>query len=158
MNCDRQEKLTIKSGDAEFLMFEKKESGESIEVRYENETLWLTQKSMAALFDVSNKTVSEHLSNVFSSGELDKDSTVRKFRIVQTEGIRQVTRNTDFYSLDAVISVGYRINSVRATQFRRRATKVLNHSECVTPECRNYTDEFWDSGWSSIRTVKRWRV
>ncbi|MCR5695073.1 MAG: virulence RhuM family protein [Clostridia bacterium] len=115
-------------------MFEKKESGESIEVRYENETLWLTQKSMAALSDVSNKTVSEHLSNVFSSGELDKDSTVRKFRIVQTEGTRQVTRNTDFYSLYAVISVGYRINSVRATQFRRRATKVLKHSECVTPE------------------------
>lgn len=117
--------LTIKNSEAEFLTFEKSDTENGIEVRYEDETLWMTQKSMAALFDVSNKTISEHLSNVFSSGELDKDSTVRIFRTVQTEGTRNVTRNIEYYNLDAVISVGYRVNSVRATQFRRWATKVL---------------------------------
>ena len=117
--------LTIKNSEAEFLTFEKSNTENGIEVRYEDETLWMTQKSMAALFDVSNKTISEHLSNVFSSGELDKDSTVRIFRTVQTEGTRNVTRNIEYYNLDAVISVGYRVNSVRATQFRRWATKVL---------------------------------
>lgn len=117
--------LTIKNSEAEFLTFEKNNTENGIEVRYEDETLWMTQKSMAALFDVSNKTISEHLSNVFSSGELDKDSTVRIFRTVQTEGTRNVTRNIEYYNLDAVISVGYRVNSVRATQFRRWATQVL---------------------------------
>ena len=117
--------LTIKNSEAEFLTFEKSNTENGIEVRYEDETLWMTQKSMATLFDVSNKTISEHLSNVFSSGELDKDSTVRIFRTVQTEGTRNVTRNIEYYNLDAVISVGYRVNSVRATQFRRWATKVL---------------------------------
>lgn len=117
--------LTIRNSTAEFLIFETQAKQDSIEVRYEDETLWLTQKMMAALFDVTNKTVSEHLINVFESGELDREATVRNFRIVQMEGTRQVTRSIDHYNLDAVISVGYRINSVRATQFRRWATQVL---------------------------------
>lgn len=117
--------LIIRNSTAEFLIFEKQAHADSIEVRYEDETLWLTQKMMAALFDVSTKTISEHLTNIYSSGELDRESTVRKFRIVQTEGNRQVNRELDHYNLDAVISVGYRINSIRATQFRRWATQVL---------------------------------
>lgn len=117
--------LTIRNSTAEFLIFETQAKQDSIEVRYEDETLWLTQKMMAALFDVTNKTVSEHLINVFESGELDREATIRNFRIVQMEGARQVTRSIDHYNLDAVISVGYRINSVRATQFRRWATQVL---------------------------------
>lgn len=117
--------LTIRNSTAEFLIFETQAKQDSIEVRYEDETLWLTQKMMAALFDVTNKTVSEHLINVFESGELDREATIRNFRIVQMEGTRQVTRSIDHYNLDAVISVGYRINSVRATQFRRWATQVL---------------------------------
>lgn len=117
--------LIIRNSTAEFLVFEKQTHADSIEVRYEDETLWLTQKMMATLFDVSTKTVSEHLTNIYSSGELDRESTIRKFRIVQTEGNRQVNRELDHYNLDAVISVGYRINSIRATQFRRWATQVL---------------------------------
>lgn len=117
--------LIIRNSTAEFLIFEKQAHADSIEVRYEDETLWLTQKMMATLFDVSIKTVSEHLTNIYSSGELDRESTIRKFRIVQTEGNRQVNRKLDHYNLDAVISVGYRINSIRATQFRRWATQVL---------------------------------
>lgn len=121
--------LIIKSSTAEFLIFQAEVQEDSIEVRYEDETVWLTQKMMATLFDVSVPTVNEHLKSVFDSGELERDSTIRKFRIVQTEGSRQVQRDIDHYNLDAVISVGYRVNSIRATQFRRWATEVL----------RNYT-------------------
>lgn len=117
--------LIIRNSTAEFLIFEKQAHADSIEVRYEDETLWLTQKMMAMLFDVSVPTVSEHLKNIYNSGELEQESTIRKFRIVQTEGNRQVSRELDHYNLDAVISVGYRINSIRATQFRRWATQVL---------------------------------
>ena len=117
--------LKIRSSAAEFLIFEKQAHADSIEVRYEDGTLWLTQKMMANLFDVDVRTVNEHLTNIYKTEELEKDATIRKFRIVQTEGTRQVAREIDHYNLDAVISVGYRVNSIRATQFRRWATQVL---------------------------------
>ena len=117
--------LTIRNSTTEFLIFEKQSHADSIEVRYEDETLWLTQKMMAQLFDVSVPTINEHLKDIYESEELERNTTIRKFRIVQTEGSRQVTRNIDHYNLDAVISVGYRVNSIRATQFRRWATQVL---------------------------------
>lgn len=117
--------LIIRNSTAEFLIFEKQSHADSIEVRYENETLWMTQKMMAALFDVNVPAISKHLQNIFSDGELDQDSTVSKMETVQNEGGRTVTRLIDYYNLDAVISVGYRINSIRATQFRRWATQVL---------------------------------
>lgn len=119
--------LTIRNSTAEFLIFEKQAHADSIEVRYEDETLWLTQKMMGELFDVESNTITYHLQEVFKSGELDRESTARKFRVVQTEGNRQVSREIDHYNLDAVISVGYRVNSIRATQFRRWATQVLKH-------------------------------
>lgn len=115
-------KLTINNSDAEFLVFEKSETENGIEVRYEDETLWMTQKSMSALFDVQVPTVNEHLKNVFSEGELEENSVIRNFRITAADG---KSYNTKHYNLDAIISVGYRVNSVRATQFRRWATKVL---------------------------------
>ncbi len=80
---------------------------------------------MAELFDVTVPTINEHLKNIFDSGEIQEDSTIRNFRIVQREGKREVNRNVDFYNLDAIISVGYRVNSIRATQFRQWATQVL---------------------------------
>ncbi len=80
---------------------------------------------MAALFDVDVRTVNEHLKNVYEQGEVTPEATIRKFRIVQTERKREVVRNVDFYNLDAIIAVGYRVNSVRATQFRQWATRVL---------------------------------
>ena len=115
----------IRNSTAEFLIFTAQDGSGSIEARYEDETVWLTQKLMAELFDVDVRTVSEHLGNVFSSGELERQATIRRFRIVRTEGTRQVTRSIDHYNLDAIISVGYRVNSVRATQFRQWATQVL---------------------------------
>lgn len=85
------------SRTAEFLIFTAQEDGSSIETRYEDETIWLTQRLMAELFDVHVRTISEHLGNVFSSGELEREATIRNFRIVRSEGLRQVTRSIDHY-------------------------------------------------------------
>ncbi len=90
-----------------------------------DETIWVTQRGMAELFDVNVSAISKHLANIYAEGELSQPATVSKMEIVQTEGARQVTRLIDFYNLDAVISVGYRVNSRRATQFRIWATGIL---------------------------------
>ncbi|WP_353236137.1 virulence RhuM family protein [Diaphorobacter ruginosibacter] len=118
-------KKLIRNSTAEFLIFTGQTGEQSIEARYEDETLWLSQKLMAELFGVDVRTVSEHLKNIFASQELAPEATIRKFRIVQQEGQREVSRAVDFYNLDAIISVGYRVNSLRATQFRQWATGVL---------------------------------
>lgn len=118
-------KLLIRNSTADFLVFTKQAGEDGIEVRVHNENVWLTQKGMAQLFDVTIPTINEHLKNIYVFGELKKEPTIRNFRIVQNEGSRQVSRDMDFYNLDAIISVGYRINSVRATQFRQWATSVL---------------------------------
>ena len=97
----------------------------AIDVRIEGETVWLSQRQMGELFGVDVRALSEHLSNVFSSGELEKEATIRKFRIVRREGTRNVTRSVEHYNLDAIISVGYRVKSATATQFRIWATKRL---------------------------------
>ena len=92
---------------------------------YQDETLWLTQKTMSILFDVDIRTINEHLKNIYSQGEVDKNTTIRRNRIVQKEGNRNISREVFIYSLDAIISVGYRVNSVRATQFRQWCTFIL---------------------------------
>ena len=103
------------------------DSGEvSVQVRYEDGTFWLTQKRMAELFSVDVRTVNEHLQNIFASGEMSEEGTIRKIRIVQMEGKRKVERNVTFYPLEAIIAVGYRVNSEQATHFRQLATKTLN--------------------------------
>lgn len=109
----------------EILFYTSAEGNSYIEVFFIEETFWLSQKKMAELFDVDVRTISEHLKNIFSSEELTEAATIRNFRIVQKEGSREVTRNIDFYNLDAIISVGYRVNSVSATRFRMWATKTL---------------------------------
>jgi len=91
----------------------------------ENETVWLSQKQMGELFGKSTKTINEHIGNIFKEGELEKNATIRKFRIVQTEGNREVEREIDFYNLDVIISVGYRVKSKQGTQFRIWANKIL---------------------------------
>lgn len=96
-----------------------------VKVAIKDETIWVTQRGMAELFDVNVSAISKHLANIYAEGELSQPATVSKMEIVQTEGTRQVTRLIDFYNLDAVISVGYRVNSRRATQFRIWATGIL---------------------------------
>ena len=122
MSKKSSKSLTIRNSTAEFLIFSSQAGEDSIEVRYQDETIWLTQKLMAELFEVDVRTISEHLKNIFASGELDQESVIRKFRTTAADGKNY---NTQFYNLDAIISVGYRVNSKRATQFRQWATQVL---------------------------------
>jgi hypothetical protein len=121
----KENKLVIRSSAAEFLIFTNQAAEDGIEVRYEDDTVWLSQKMLMNLYEVSKATISEHLKNIFETGELDEVSTVRNFRTVQKEGNRQVTREIEYYNLDVIIAVGYRVNSKKATQFRRWATEVL---------------------------------
>ena len=118
-------KQQIRNSTAEFLVFTQQTGDKSIEVRYEDETIWLSQRMMAELFDVDVRTINEHLQNLFGSNEIEKKSTIRNFRIVQTEGKREVERDVAFYNLDVIISVGYRVKSKRGTQFRIWASKIL---------------------------------
>lgn len=118
-------KFEIRNSTAEFLIFqiEGKEGG--VQVVYRDETVWCTQKAMAQLFEVGVPAISKHLNNIFAEGELRPASTVSKMEIVQVEGDREIKRQLDFYNLDAIISVGYRVNSTRATQFRQWCTFIL---------------------------------
>ncbi len=108
-----------------FILYTAPNGNVKIEAYIQDETIWLTQQKMADVFGVAKSTISEHLSNIYDSGELEKLATVRKFRTVQIEGEREVARNLEYYNLDAIISVGYRVNSTKATQFRIWATNVL---------------------------------
>ena len=107
------------------LIYQSDSSETRIEVRLQDETVWLTQKMMSELFQKDVRTINEHIKNVYEEGELKPESTIRKFRIVQTEGKRQVRRLIDYYSLDMIISVGYRVKSTVATRFRQWATARL---------------------------------
>ncbi len=106
-------------------IYQANDGSTQINVQFEQDTVWLTQAQMAELFDKDVRTISEHIKNIYGSEELIPDSTVRNFRIVRTEGKRQVARNIDHYNLDVIISVGYRVNSKRGTQFRIWANSVL---------------------------------
>jgi hypothetical protein len=110
---------------APILLYQTSETNINVEVTYLDESFWLSQKAMAQLFGVESNTITYHLKEIFKSNELEESSTTRKIRIVQTEGKREVSREIDFYNLDAIIAVGYRVNSNQATQFRIWATKTL---------------------------------
>lgn len=112
--------------ESNILLYSNDHGKVNIQVRYEDGTFWLTQKRMAELFSVDVRTINEHLKNIFRSKELSEEGTIRKIRIVQTEGNRQVERNVAFYALEAIIAVGYRVNSEQATRFRQWATKTLD--------------------------------
>lgn len=118
-------KKEIRNSTAEFLTFVAEGKEQGIQVLYKDETVWATQKAMATLFDVGVPAINKHLNNIFEEGELKKEATISKMEIVQTEGNRTVNRSTTFYNLDAIISVGYRVNSIRATQFRQWCTYVI---------------------------------
>ena len=111
--------------EGELILYRTADDAVRVEVLYETETFWLDQRRMAELFGVDVRTVSEHLRNVYDSAELQEEATLRKIRMVRTEGSREVARDIVFYNLDAIISVGYRVNSTQATQFRIWATQTL---------------------------------
>ena len=115
----------MKTEYGEIIIYQSEDGQSLLEVHLQEETVWLTQKQMAHLFDKDVRTINEHVKNIFSEGELLTESTIRKFRIVQKEGKRSVARMLDCYNLDVIISVGYRVKSIRGTQFRVWATSVL---------------------------------
>ena len=118
-------KLRIRNSTAEFLTFASQNEGNSIEVRFEESTLWLTQQLIAELFGTTKQNVSLHIQNIIADGELAADATVKDFLTVRQEGDRQVSRTLEYYNLDMIIAVGYRVNSKRATEFRQWATAIL---------------------------------
>ncbi|EIY2646846.1 virulence RhuM family protein [Klebsiella aerogenes] len=109
----------------EFIMFASGDGKVRVECRFESDTIWLSQATMAELYDKDVRTINEHLINIFSEGELAQNSTIRKFRIVRQEGKRQVSREIGHYNLEAILAVGYRVRSSRGTQFRQWATQTL---------------------------------
>ena len=122
----KKDEITIRSSAAEYLTYVASigDQQDSIEMRYEDENIWLTQKMMATLYDVDVRTINEHIKKIYSDSELEEDSTVRNFRIVQTEGSRQVTRDTKHYNLQMIIAVGFKVNSERAVQFRKWVNQI----------------------------------
>ena len=122
----KKDEITIRSSAAEYLTYVASvgDQQDSIEMRYEDENIWLTQKMMATLYDVDVRTINEHIKRIYSDSELEEDSTIRNFRIVQTEGSRQVTRNIKHYNLQMIIAVGFKVNSERAVQFRKWVNQI----------------------------------
>ena len=114
------------SPGGEFLLYQTEDGRTRVQCRFEDETIWLTQARIAELFQKDVRTVNEHLLNIFDEGELNREATIRKFRIVRPEGIRQVTREVEHYNMEAILAVGYRVRSHRGTQFRQWATARLS--------------------------------
>ena len=122
----KKDEITIRSSAAEYLTYVASvgDQQDSIEMCYEDENIWLTQKMMATLYDVDVRTINEHIKKIYSDSELEEDSTIRNFRIVQTDGSRQVTRDTKHYNLQMIIAVGFKVNSERAVQFRKWVNQI----------------------------------
>ena len=123
----KKDEITIRSSAAEYLTYVASVGNEqdSNEMRYEDENISLTQKMMATLYDVDVRTINEHIKKIYFDSELEEDSTIRNFRIVQTEGSRQVTRDTKYYNLQMIIAVGFKVNNERAVQFRKWANGIV---------------------------------
>ena len=123
----KKDEISIRSSAAEYLTFVAStgECDTSFEMRYEDENIWLTQKMMAALYDVGLPTINEHIKKIYNDSELEEQATIRKFRIVQTEGSRQVSREVAHYNLQMIIAVGFKVNNERAVQFRKWANQIV---------------------------------
>lgn len=164
MNDKKKKELAIRSSAAEYLTFVAStgESDASFEMRYEDENIWLTQKMMAALYDVGLPTINEHIKKIYSDGELTEEATIRKFRIVQTEGVRQVNREVTHYNLQLIIAVGFKVNNQRAVQFRKWAGQIVkDHTiQGWTMDVERlkkghmFTDEYFDRQLQQIREIR----
>ena len=128
LNCKKKnDKITIRSSAAEYLTYVASvgDQQNSIEMRYEDENIWLTQKMMATLYDVSLPTINAHIKKIYADSELEESATIRNFLIVQTEDSRKITRNTKHYNLQMIIAVGFKVNNERAVQFRKWANGIV---------------------------------
>ena len=126
MKKDKEE-MTIRSGAAEYLTYVASvgDQSSSVEMRYEDENIWLTQKMMAALYDVDVRTINAYIKKVYADSELEEGATIRNFRIVQSEGVRNVARDVKHYNLQMIIAVGFKVNNERAVQFRKWANHIV---------------------------------
>ncbi len=164
MKKDKREISIVRSSAAEYLTFVASTGADedSIEMRYEDENIWLTQKMMAALYDVSKQTVSQHIKRIYTDGELTPEATVKKYLTVQTEGERQISRNQDHYSLQMIIAVGFKVNNQRAVQFRKWAGQIVkDHTiQGWTMDVERlkkghlFTDEYFERQLQQIREIR----
>ena len=160
----KKKELSPRSSAAEYLTFVAStgESDASYEMRYEDENIWLTQKMMAALYDVGLPTINEHIKKIYSDGELTEEATIRKFRIVQTEGARQVNREVTHYNLQLIIAVGFKVNNQRAVQFRKWAGQIVKDHTIQgwtmdvdrLKKGHMFTDEYFDRQLQLIREIR----
>ena len=160
----KKDEITIRSSAAEYLTYVASvgDQQDSVEMRYEDENIWLTQKMMATLYDVDVRTINEHIKKIYSDSELEEDSTVRNFRIVQTEGSRQVTRDTKHYNLQMIIAVGFKVNSERAVQFRKWVNQIAKDytikgwvMDDERLKCGTYlTEKYFDEQLERIREIR----
>ena len=160
----KKNEITSRSSAAEYLTYVAAAGDDpsSIEMRYENENIWLTQKMMAALYDVDVRTINEHIKKVYADGELVEGATIRKFRIVQTEGTRQVNREVTHYNLQMIIAVGFKVNNQRAVQFRKWAGQIVKDytiqgwtmDVARLKKGHMFTDEYFDRQLQQIREIR----
>ena len=160
----KKKELAVHSSAAEYLTFVASTGGSdaSFEMRYEDENIWLTQKMMATLYDVGLPTINEHIKKIYGDGELTEPATIRKFRIVQTEGTRQVSRDVAHYNLQLIIAVGFKVNNQRAVQFRKWAGQIVkDHTiQGWTMDVERlkkghmFTDEYFERQLQQIREIR----
>lgn len=156
--------ITIHSSAAEYLTYVAAagDDASSMEMRYESENIWLTQRMMAALYDVGLPTINEHIKKIYADGELTETATIRKFRIVQTEGTRQVNREVAHYNLQMIIAVGFKINNQRAVQFRKWAGQIVKDYTIQgwtmdadrLKKGHMFTDEYFERQLQQIREIR----
>lgn len=160
----KKNEVTIRSSAAEYLTFVAStgDSAESFEMRYEDENIWLTQKMMATLYDVSKQTISQHIQRIYEDGELLPEATVKKYLTVQAEGGRQVSRELDHYSLQMIIAVGFKVNNQRAVQFRKWAGQIVKDHTIQgwtmdkerLKKGHMFTDEYFERQLQYIREIR----
>ena len=164
MSKKKRDEITIRSSAAEYLTYVASVGGEdtSMEMRYEYENIWLTQKMMATLYDVSTSTINEHIMKIYSDGELTEESTIRKFRIVQVEGKRNVNRDVMHYNLQMIIAVGFKVENERAVRFRKWAGQIVKDYTIQgwTMDVERlkkgtlFTDEYFERQLANIREIR----
>ena len=156
--------ITIHSSAAEYLTYVAAigDNADSMEMRYEGENIWLTQKMMSVLYNVDVRTINEHIKRIFSDGELTEKSTIRKFRIVQTEGTRKVNREVIHYNLQMIIAVGFKVNNERAVQFRKWSGQIVKDYTIQgwtmdkerLKKGHMFTDEYFERQLENIREIR----
>ena len=164
MASDKKKELIVRSSAAEYLTFVAStgNSDDSFEMRYEDENIWLTQKMMAELYSVDVRTINEHIKKIYNDGELVENSTIRKFRIVQNEGSRQVNREVMHYNLQLIIAVGFKVNNQRAVQFRKWAGQIVKDHTIQgwtmdvdrLKKGHMFTDEYFERQLQQIREIR----